>query len=534
MTQRKVLGFGLAGVMVFSGALTLGDPAGASFRGWLAYLLVSAVGALALWLAWSWLTRDTGPRWLITCVLFGLALRAGIAVALARGLPIYGYDEKVQRAGYVFFDAYKRDNDAWAVSRTDRSLWLELTEPRSTDQYGGMLFLSAAVYRTLTPDVHRPLLITLFTAIASTLGILFSWAFAEKTFGEKAGGFTAWVVAVYPEGVLLASSQMREPFVMASIAAALYGYALVREGRRRAGSLTVLFAGALVLLISPPYALLTLMTAVLAGLWEGRIGWRRSGSAALAILGLAVFGVYLVVQAWTGLREITGAPVEALLRWWENAGAQWRLNLLEDQSRWMSTLFDILPSWSQLPFVVFYGLVQPLLPAAIAYPGVAIWRAIAIWRSVGWYALLPFLMYAPFPAFRKAGRRSLQAYLVLLIWVGAMVAAYRATSYQWDSPRYRAVFLTAQAALAAWAWVYATQAKSRWLARSAILLGMPTAGLLLWYLGRYYGLVALDLIPAMAISAVLDAGLTAWWLMVERRSRGAARMGSPSEGEGNA
>src|SRR3972149_2069020 len=243
MTQRKVLGFGLAGGVVFSGALTLGDPAGASFRGWLAYLLVSAVGALALWLAWSWLTRDTGPRWLITCVLFGLALRAGIAVALARGLPIYGYDEKVQRAGYVFFDAYKRDSDAWAVTRSDRSLWLELTEPRSTDQYGGMLFLSAAIYRTLTPEVHRPLLITLVTALVSTLGVLFSWAFAEKALGYRSSGFTAWVYALYPEGVLLASSQMREPFGMTAIAAALYGYAVLRAGGRREGALVILAAG---------------------------------------------------------------------------------------------------------------------------------------------------------------------------------------------------------------------------------------------------------------------------------------------------
>lgn len=525
MNRRKTLAYALVGVIVLSGALAVVDPAGASLRGWSAYAIMNAAGVIALALVWAWLAGRDGPRWLLVCVLVGLVMRAGVAVALARGLPVFGYDEKVQRAGYVFFDAYKRDTDAWAVSRTDRSLWLELTEPRSTDQYGGMLFLSAAIYRTLTPDAHRPLLISLLTAFASTVGILFSWAFAEKTFGAKASIFTAWVVAIYPEGVLLASSQMREPFVLTSVAAALLGYALLREGRSRSGTATILAAGASVLLISPPYALLTLTTGFLAWLWEGRAGWRRTLSVALPALAVAALGIILLVQAWTGLREIGGAPFETLFRWWENAGAQWRLNLLEEQSGWISTLFNVIPGWAQLPFVVFYGLVQPLLPAAIAYPGAPIWRAIAIWRSVGWFVLLPFILYAPFPAFRIGGWRSLQAYLAVLVWSGAMLAAYRATSYQWDSPRYRAVFLTAQAALAAWAWVHARQARSPWLARSAILLGIPTLALLAWYLGRYYNWVSVGLIAGMGGSLLIDAALIAWWLTRGPRSAALAPKG---------
>ncbi len=513
MMRRNVLAASAAGVVALSGVLVVLDPAGTSLQGWLAYAVVCAVGVFALGLVWAWLAGGSGPRWLLVCVLVGLLMRAGVAVALLQGLPRFGYDEKVQRAGYVFFDAYKRDTDAWAVAKTDRSLWLELTEPRITDQYGGMLFLSAAIYRTLSPDAHRQLLISVLTTFASTLGILFGWGFASRTFGSKTAVFTAWAMAVYPEGVLLASSQMREPFVMTSIAAALFGYSLIRDGRGRAGVATILVAGASVLLISPPYALLTLAIAVLAGLWEGRLGWRRTWSVALPILALAALGVLLLIQAWTGLREIAGAPLEALFHWWENAGAQWRLNLLDEQSGWISTLFNVMPVWGQLAFVVFYGLVQPLLPAAIAYPGAAIWRIIAIWRSLGWYALLPFLLYAPFPALRKGNRRSLQAYLAMLIWLGAVLAAYRATSYQWDSPRYRAVFLVAQVALAAWAWRHAQEVRSPWLARSAILLGIPTLALLVWYLGRYYDLVSVGLFAGMGASLLIDAALIVWWAL---------------------
>jgi hypothetical protein len=525
MTRRRVIAYGAAGVAVFSAAMVVLDPAGASLEGWSAYVVISAIGAIALGLVWAWLVGGSGPRWLLACVLVGLVMRAGVAVGLERGLPLFGYDEKVQQAGYVFFDAYKRDTDAWAVSKTDRSLWLELTEPRSTDQYGGMLFLSAAIYRGLTPEAHRPLLISVLTAFASTLGILFGWAFADKVFGSRAATFTAWGMAVYPEGVLLASSQMREPFVMTSIAAALFGYSLLREGKRGSGVATILVAGACVLLISPPYALLTLATAVVAGLWEGRLGWRRTWLVALPIVALAGLGALLLVQAWTGLQYIWGAPLEALLRWWQNAGAQWRLNLLDEQSGWISILFNVLPNWAQLPFVVFYGVVQPLLPAAIAYPGAAIWRAIAIWRSVGWYALLPFVVYAPFPALRKGNRRSLEAYLAVLIWVGTVLAAYRATSYQWDSPRYRAVFLVAQVALAAWALGHARKVRSPWLVRSAILIGTPTLALLIWYLGRYYSLVSVGLFAAMGASLVIDVALIVWWLI-----RGSASVGLSQTG----
>lgn len=530
MIRRGTLLIGLIGAVVFSGALTLVDPAGASLRGWLAYGVMSLLGAAALGLAWIGLAGRAGPRWLVTCALVGLGMRAAVAVGLERGLPLFGYDEKVQRAGYVYFDAYKRDTDAWAVSRSDRPLWLELAEPRATDQYGGILFLSALIYRTISPDAHRPLLVSLMTGFVSTLGILFSWAFVDRRFGARASAFAAWVMALYPEGVLLASSQMREPFVISSIAAALFGYALFREGRARAGAATVLAAAAAVLLISPPYALLTLATAILAGVWEGGVRWRRTWSIALPLVGLGVLLLLLLAQAWTGSLQVGGAPLEALVHWWENAGAQWRLNLVEEQSAWISNIFNILPTWGQLVFVVFYGIVQPLLPAAIAYPGAAIWRAIAIWRSVGWYLLLPFVLYAPFPAFVRGRRRSLQSYLVVLFWVGAMVAAYRATVYQWDSPRYRAVLLSAQAAMAAWAWVHARQTRSPWLGRTAILLAIPTGALLAWYLGRYYGWVSLELLAGMAAALLIDAALLVWWVVRGPPSASLAATGRPEGG----
>ena len=49
---------------------------------------------------------------------------------------------------------------------------------------------------------------------------------------------------------------------------------------------------------------------------------------------------------------------------------QWEVELLGEQFRSL--------------FIIAYGMVQPVLPAAIMYPGIPINRAISIFRASGW------------------------------------------------------------------------------------------------------------------------------------------------------
>ena len=60
-------------------------------------------------------------------------------------------------------------------------------------------------------------------------------------------------------------------------------------------------------------------------------------------------------------------------------------------------LLEKMPTWAQLPFIVAYGMLQPVLPAGLVAPAPWIWKSLAIFRAVGWYALIPLLVYGLIP-----------------------------------------------------------------------------------------------------------------------------------------
>ncbi len=137
-------------------------------------------------------------------------------------------------------DAYNRDQEAWDLASSDTPLWSAFRGEYTSDQYGGLLALSAAVYRYLSPQTHRPLLVLTLAATASALGVFFLWRAARDWFGDGVALAAGWIFAVYPEAVLLGSSQMREPFILGGIAMAFYGMARIQSGRiRRPGWLVL-------------------------------------------------------------------------------------------------------------------------------------------------------------------------------------------------------------------------------------------------------------------------------------------------------
>ncbi|HEY48179.1 MAG TPA: hypothetical protein G4O14_15535 [Anaerolineae bacterium] len=482
------------GVIVASGIVAILDRQGSLSSGWPAYLVLFAFMAVIVWLSWRWVTEGEGPRFLLAAVAVAIILRLGLGIAFTYALPRFGYDEEPQRAGYVYSDAFTRDVDAWLLADSDQSLLTAFSETRSSDQYGGLLFLSAFTYRFLSPDIHRPLLIIVITATISSLAVLFTWRFTRITFGGKAAILAAWLIALYPDAVLLGSSQMREAFIGTAFGMALFGYGILREGRLKPGLLTIILATiALALPISPPYAVAILLTVGVAWLWEGRIRVVRSRWLLLPILGLALVAVFFAIRAWSAIGGLSGSGIEVFLEWWKSVGGQWQRNELLLQSDWIRRLFRATPEWFHIPFFVVFGLIRPFLPAALIDSGLPIWRSIAVWRGLGWVLVLPFLLYAPLAAIRKTSWRSLPAYLSVLVWFTALLASYRGTGDQWDNPRYRAVFLAAQAALAGWAWIHARKTGSPWLKRTFVLVGVSTTLFTLWYGFRY------DLLPTFSV-----------------------------------
>jgi hypothetical protein len=166
----------------------------------------------------------------------------------------------------------------------------------------------------------------------------------------------------------------------------------------------------------------------------------------------------------------------------------------------VAKIFGQVPEWSQMPLATFYGLLQPFLPAAVMDSTSApLIRLIVSLRGLGWFFLLPFLICAPFIALRQSKWRSLPMYLVLLVWVTAIFVSYRDAGRLWDNPRWRTVFLCAQAALAGWTWVTFTSTKSPWLLRVGIVVGFATMAFIFWEAGRYYHIPRLNLWETLGV-----------------------------------
>lgn len=492
------------------------DPAGQFLQGLLTYAAVFLVGALLLRLAWAWLSPGDASRSVLLAVGTAVFLRLLFGMIFTRSLPTLGYpDSEPHKFGYYYLDAWDRDRDAWRIARSDVPLTSTLTDPERTDQYGGLLFVSAAAYRTFSPDVHRQLVIVGMTAIAGGLAVLFGWGFTFRAFGAAPAIVAAWVMAIFPEAVYLGASPMREPFLIAALAAALYGYSLFRKGTQRVGLIAMLVVLGLTALLSPPYALLFGLTLLAAWIWEGS---RQGARLMLTIAAVVFVALLLTIGAWSQIRTAPQGSTVGLLDWWINSGARFELNRLEQGSGLVQKYFDLAPEWAHVPMATGYGLIQPFLPATLMdTSSLPLPRLLGVVRGLGWFALLPFLIYAPFAAIRATGWRSLQTYLALLVWLVAIGAAYRLAGDQWDNPRARTVYLAAQAAIAGWAWFQAKQSQSPWLRRVAIVVGVSTLVFLQWYAGRYYQTPRLNLYTTVGVISIFTVFFLGGAVLWDRR-----------------
>jgi hypothetical protein len=433
-------------------------------------------------------------------------------------LPLWGYDEPIQRAGYVFYDAAKRDGDAWALAASDKPLTASFGGRYVSDQYGTYLFASAAIYRGLGGHVHRPLMIVVLTATFGALAVLFTWAFAGMFFGARAGSFAAWTVALFPEAVLLSASQMREPYIITGLAAAFYGLARVRIGDNRGAWAPLIGGSLLCLAVSPPFGAMCVLLLAGAWLWQTEGVGRRPWVIGL-VVALAVAAIGLTFRAWSAIGGLPGEGLFDVLIGWFTAGSSYELDQLQQVSGIVQYLFKLTPKWIHLPLATAYGLTQPFLPAALADPAAVVWRVIAILRGIGWYAMLPFLGYAGLAAFGQRRRRHMALYLALVTLIVVLVASFRVAGDQWDNPRYRTAFVALQAALAGWGWNHARQRGSPWLARLAVLLTGFVVIFLPWYAGKYYGTPSPSLLGTFALEVVFVGGYLALAMIRDRLRR---------------
>ncbi|HPH94959.1 MAG TPA: hypothetical protein PKW33_02675 [Anaerolineaceae bacterium] len=454
-------------------------------------------GLVALRVAWRW---SGGGRALAAVMITALVLRLVVGLFLTWGLPLFGYEGRNQSAGYVFSDAYMRDRAAWQIASAPERTLLAAFDPEFTeDQYGGMLFLSATIYRALSPDAHRQHLMILAAACAAALGLPFLWRALRQRWQPALVLLACWIAALYPDSVLLGSAQMREPFLVTLLCMGFWAVAAWSGGRAWKRI-------ALLALVLPALFLLSLPVGVagagmLAAWWllekldwgEGRVwGWLVwAGLGFAAILGLLL-----------GTR-------------WLQASAAWDLSLMLKNSGMVQAVTQGMPEPVRLVFLVAYGLLQPVLPAAVTDPAPLIWQTIGILRGLGWYTLLPLILYPVFAlrGLQDARQRRTLIWVWLACWLWIVISSLRAGGDQWDNPRYRVIFMPWLALLAAWCWEACR--KARWFWRAAAVEGIFLVLFLEWYLSRQITWLphlsfTLTVGLVVALSAILLAGSWLW------------------------
>lgn len=466
----KNLKISIPAAALLGGVVCLVNPGEKPLIGWLGSAILAFIFLFGIIYSVEKLHSPKQVK-IITTVNFLVRVIAGIALFLL--LPIWGYEEEPPQAGYLYLDAYRRDADAWQIASTDESIFTGFQDEFYTDQYGGMLSLSASVYRLFSPDAHRPILILLFTSFMSTLGIPFYWHAIQERFNPKVANLASWILALYPESVILGGSQMREPLIMGLSGIILWGLEY-RNKNKRAGTIALIISMLMLTLISTRYAIAVLFM-ILMWFWSDYTARETTKNQ----------------KFWKNIPFVVIVLAGLVISWrWLVDTSRWDLYLMESSSGRVQFELDAIGTQYRIPFLVVYGILQPVLPAAIAYPGIAIMRFIAIFRSTGWYMIAPALLLAPFFLAKEKDTKNRRLLIIttifILFWI--LLSSLRAGGDQWDNPRYRTAILPWIALVASWVFIYFKEHKNPWLKRIYLVVTVFCLFFLQWYLSRYYKL----------------------------------------------
>lgn len=437
------------------------------------------------------------------------------------GLPSWGYGTEVEQAGYIMADAHARDTAAWQLAQSEKSLLTAFSEYRYADQYGGMIYLSGVIYRYLGGVQHFSIQMTILTASFSALAILFTWAFAKRLWGEKVALLAAWIMALFPDAIILGSSQMREAFLMTFVAAALYGLVRYIQDRTWSGLAWLVSGLLLMLLFSPPIAgVFLVMIIIIALSMDGWQGFRQPRFW-LILAGIALVAGLGMWLAWERIApEGINNPI-ALVNWWFRESARWQAYFVKRSSPLIRRIFNTTPDWIHTPILLGYGVLQPFLPGAILDQGAPFWKVVAIWRALGWTILLPLILVAPILLFREKKKRRFAVGLLIVVWMSILIAALRSGGDLWDNPRYRVVFISLQVGLVAWVYNSQQESKNPWMWRTIIGLVILLAWFVPWYLQRSEQLIwPISNVFVTFGLGLLSAGIYLFWMYRRGRNKG--------------
>jgi len=480
------------------------------FEAWFGSWLLLWVSLFLLIKTWRFFQSG---RWLAVLLLVCFFLRVFLGLFIYTALPQIGNDNEVENAGYVYSDAYHRDTQALVWAKSETPLVSIFSSKNSRDQYGGLQFISASLYRLFSVDEPRPLFTTILAAMTMSAGVPFLYDALKRRWGAGVARVAAWFYTLYPDSVLLGSSQMREPFLIGLFCIAFWMVVTRREKTTRKLLFFFLLMG-VSLAISLP------LGGLLAGLlimW-GLIEWITEQKTPRS----KTTGIILLILA--GIAALTAGYM------WVKPTVYYDAYLTRTASGLIAALFKLIDEKWHIPLTTFYGLAQPFLPAALVYPSLPFWRVTAIIRGLGWWFMLPFLLYGFFAVWKAKPRseRWLMAFIALALTAWTVVTSLRAGGDLWDNPRYRALLIPWFALLLGWCWQRIRQGHLAWFLRWTGVVLVFFSVILLWYLLRYHiikgylGFFDMALIITLASAGILLSGLL-WdgykWLTARKKKQ---------------
>lgn len=255
-------------------AVTAAFSPGAFNTGFQAALKLSVPGAALMALAWL---RTGRGKLAAIMMLTAFVLRLAAGLATAELLPKYGYtDEPQQKQGYLFDDAFRRDEEAWRIANEEQPSFFEpLGKTYNNDQYGGMTVLGIWIYRFLSPEARRFQLLILLGAFVFSAGTAYllralrEWEYLKEPAFGKAAVIAAWIYVLYPDSIVYSASPMREPFLMGLLAVAFWALTRLKHKPLRYG-LTLL--GIILVILPFSYFIAGALVAVsLLWIWAERL-----------------------------------------------------------------------------------------------------------------------------------------------------------------------------------------------------------------------------------------------------------------------
>jgi hypothetical protein len=440
---------------------------------WGTWLFTSLFFLLLIYL----IQKSEVTKFLTWVVGISLFLRLGLGLITTENLIDWGYDQEPYQSGYLFKDAYSRDNQAWDLAISDQPIWAAFSNDFFTDQYGGLLALSSLIYRLFTPDAHFQINIIFFVTMINVIGILFlALGLREK---NKDIGFSPsskiiiLIFSFYPDAVLFSASQMREPILL-GISACLFW--IIHKQKIKIWNRFALFSlfTIFLLLISLKIGIFIIFSFLIWMLFQPYRKQIKVLNSKIIILPVIV--IVIIALFFSS-------------KWILEAG-KWDALLLERNSGFVQYIVSIIGSRYRLLFASIYGLFQPVLPAALIEPSKLFWKILNSFRALGWYLMIPILVYGIVYFFRENEKFKKFEYLFVwsfsVFWI--MLSSTRAGGDMWDNPRYRLSFLIFIAYIIGVAFYHGWKTKDHWLTRIFIAELVFVLFFLQWYISRYTGL----------------------------------------------